>query len=194
MHRPELKNCRFYRKESLIFERERERGGGVIYGNGVSYKLGSYLESQNPKASFGSARAPTTTAAPRLHRSSPKFCQSKRTPTPTKPTNGFERTQAEIERTTKAQGGVFRTSPQEGEGKVVGTPHSGHETDSKLKHSNHPPPGNKTPNCRAADRGKKRRERGGRRRTGRGEGKEGLGPLRSERAPKGKRERERGGP
>ena len=161
---------------------------GVIYAR----FLPQIVKSKS-KLRLRTARAPTTIAAPRLHRSSPNFCQGKRTPSPTKPANRFERAQPEIKKSSKTQGGVFRNSPQGRGRRTAGTLHSGHEADSKRKHSNHPPPGNKTPNCRAADRGKNQRERGGRRRMGKREGKEGSALSGRKELQMG-RERERGGP
>ena len=66
--------------------------------------------------------------------------------------------------------------------------HSKHGTDSKWKHSNHPPSRNKNPNGRVADWGKKRRneeEEGGREEE---EEERRVGPRRSKRGSKGERE------
>ena len=71
---------------------------------------------------------------------------------------------------------------------MAGTLHSGHWTDSKRKHSNRPPLGNKNPNGRAVDRGKKRRneeEEGGWEEE---EEERGLSPHRSKWGSNGGRE------
>ena len=62
---------------------------------------------------------------------------------------------------------------------------------SNQKQTNRPPLENKSPNSRAADRGKKRKERGGRR-TGEEEGERGSALLWSRRRSRGGKEREEG--
>ena len=127
----------------------------------MSYKLGSYLKSQNPKWTSALNRPRSdddcgSTTPPKLPEISPKHEDAAIYKTPER----IRKAQPEIEKSTKTHGGVFQNSPHGRGRKMARTPHSGHKTDSKREHSNHPPPGNKTPNCRAADRGKKRRERG----------------------------------
>ena len=76
---------------------------------------------------------------------------------------------------------------------MAGSLRSRYRTGSNQKQTNRPPLGNKNPNSRTADRGKKQKERGGRRRTGEEEGEQGLGPsLVGKRLKRGKREREEG--
>ncbi len=85
----------------------------------------------------------------------------------------------------------FPDSPRGGRRKVAGSLHSEHETSSNRMQTNHPPLGNKSPNSRAANWGKKRRERGGRRRTGEEEGEQGLSPSPVGKKLKRGKERER---
>ena len=148
MHRPKPTKCRFYRKESLIFEREREGGGGVIYENGVSYKLNSFLESQNLKASFYSG-LPALRRRPRPHGSieTPRtFAIARRHPRLQNPRTDSKGLNPRSRNQRKHEEKFSENSPQGGGRKMAETHHSGHEMDSKRKHSNHPPLGNKNPN------------------------------------------------
>ena len=125
------------------------------------------------------------TAPPKLPKLSPRLEDTHAYKTRERNRKGLARDRENHESTRR----VFRDSPQGRGRKAAGTLHSGHEAGSKRDHTSRPPLGNRTPNRRAADRGKNWRERGERRRTGNG----GLGPSPVGEGPTWE-EREGGGP
>ena len=70
-----ITQTRFLRKSPYVFENEGERGRGVTCGKGGCHVGSVPTSNANPKIELRlrTVRAPTTTAAPRLHRSSPNF-------------------------------------------------------------------------------------------------------------------------